>query len=112
MSTTLIYFNVSKPTNLDKQLGRLTLAEACEVLDAVSAVKTVCLHVFAENNREVPQHYTRRLDGLNLQMSLAQARGVLTQWRKLTRWCHGEQLPDLVTLDLFLTSDQLKALSI
>ena len=56
MFTTLIYFNVSKSTNLDKHLGRLTLAEACEVLDAVSAVKTVCLHVFAENNREVPQH--------------------------------------------------------
>lgn len=111
MSTTLVYFEVSKRVELSKQLGRLTLAQACELLDAVSAVVVVCKHTFAEANREVPSHYIKRLNALNLDMSLAQARDVLTQWRKRTHQFHGEGLPNLLAIDLFLMSEPLKTLA-
>lgn len=76
---------ITRGHNLTCKAGLLTLAQAAELSDAISALRIVCQHSFALTHREMRSDDVAALDGLNLKLSIAKARRILTLWHK---WTH------------------------
>lgn len=84
---TASFFAVTKGHDLTGQAGRLTLAQAACLMDAIGSVRTVCAHVWQLNRKgeEMPAQWTEALAPLDLSLSLARARQILILWHK---WAH------------------------
>lgn len=83
---------------LPAELGRLTIAEAAQVMDALNAIYVVCCRTLpsvAEN-----PYWQARLEKLRKtsEMSLAQSRRMLAEWKRQTGW----KLPDAASVQRFV----------
>ena len=85
------------------QMGRLTLHQAAEASDAISCIKTCCIHSFNYTfpNRELPERMQTVLNKLNGKMSLAQARAILQLWKN---WTWPDDFPTMAHVEGFLNA--------
>lgn len=92
------------------QLGRLTLYQAAEMMDAISNINVVCSHVLFNTGAE---RLLSRLDRLNgITLSLAQAHKVFKEWSKWTSYReNGSEIPTISQIQSFLLSDTISKLA-
>lgn len=83
---------------LPTELGRLTIAEAAQVFDAMNAIYVVCCRTLPSADEN--PCWQARLERLRKtsEMSLAQSRRMLAEWKRQTRW----ELPDVASVQRFM----------
>lgn len=83
---------------LPAELGRLTVAEAAQVFDAMTAIYVVCCRTLPDVHEN--PYWQARLEKLRKtsEMSLARCRKLLAEWKRQTGW----RLPDAAAVQRFV----------